>query len=144
MARCRANPGLFSLAKTFHVFWIVGQIFGKPFHRTGKVAGEVVAGNLGGRGLLEQMVQVQNTGANPVQAVRLVVAGLTNQLYNASGTNNAQPFVVYPVSLATGANVGLRLQYNPRLPFPFTNGQLHVYEVPTTVLNYTPPPVASS
>jgi uncharacterized repeat protein (TIGR01451 family) len=104
-------------------------------------------------GLIEQMIQIQNTGANPVQAVRLVVASLTNQLYNASGTNSAlynttgtngaQPFVVYPVSLASGASVGLRLQYSPRLPFHFTNGQLHVYEVPTTVLNYTPPPVAS-
>lgn len=94
-------------------------------------------------GLLEQMINVQNTGKTAVQAVRVVVAGLTNQLYNASGTNAGQPFVVYPASLAAGATMSLRLQYAPRLHFPFTNGQLQVYEVPATVLNYTPPPAAT-
>ena len=94
-------------------------------------------------GLIEQMVRVANAGGQPVQAVRLVVAGLTNQLYNASGTNSGQPFVTYPLSLAAGANVDLRLQYAPRLPFPFVNGQLQVYEVPATVLNYRPSPATN-
>jgi hypothetical protein len=49
--------------------------------------------------------------------------------------------VVDPAPLAAGAGVSLRLQYFPRptrLPFPFTNGQLHAYAAPATVLNYTP------
>jgi len=95
-------------------------------------------------GLIEQMIQVTNTSASSVQAVRLVVTGLTNKLYNASGTNAGYPFVVYPVSLPPGGQVGMRLQYSPRLPFPFTNGQLHAYEVPATVLNYAPPVAQTS
>jgi hypothetical protein len=38
----------------------------------------------------------------------------------------------------------MKLQYNPRLPFPFTNGQLHAYAVPATTLYYTPKPAHSS
>lgn len=99
-------------------------------------------------GLIEQMIQVTNTSASFVQAVRVVVTGLTNKLYNASGTNAGYPYVVYPVALApggqAGSQVGMRLQYSPRLPFPFTNGQLHAYEVPATVLNYTPPTAQTS
>lgn len=93
-------------------------------------------------GLLEQTVQVTNPGANPVQAVRLVVNGawLTNRLYNASGTNHGQPYVVYPANLAPGGTVSLRLQYSPRQPFGLTNGQLQVYEMPATALHYTPKP----
>jgi len=99
-------------------------------------------------GLIEQTIVVANNGAGTVPAVRVVVAGLTNQLYNASGTNygyNAsvtnlgRPFVVYPVALAPGGRVSLRLQYAPRLPFAFTNGQLEAYAVPAAVLNYAPP-----
>ena len=91
-------------------------------------------------GLIEQTILVTNPGANPVQGVRVLVSGLTNQLYNASATNGGQPLVVYPVTLVSAASVGLRLQYAPRFPFPFTNGQLHAYGVPASVLQYTPPP----
>jgi hypothetical protein len=89
-------------------------------------------------GLLEQTVMVNSPGAVP--AVRLVVTGLTNQLYNASGTNNGSPFVVYPAPLAAGGQVQLRLQYAPRNAFAFTNGQLQAYAVPASVLYYTPLP----
>ncbi len=95
-------------------------------------------------GLIEQTLNVVNPGATPIQAVRVVVTGLTNQLYNASATNGRQPFVVYPLALPAGGNVALRLQFSPRLPFPLTNGQLLAYEVPATVLNDTPPPVQVS
>lgn len=92
-------------------------------------------------GLLEQVVRVTNNGALDRPAVRLVVTGLTNQLFNAAGTNGGQPFVTYGDTLAVDHYVGLRLQYSPRLSFPFTNGQLHAYAVPASVLQSTPPPM---
>jgi uncharacterized repeat protein (TIGR01451 family) len=91
-------------------------------------------------GLLEQTVVVANPGAGAAPAVRVVVTGLTNQLYNASGTNNGSPFVVYPAPLAANGRVQLRLQYPLRNAFAFTNGQLQAYAVPASVLNYTPLP----
>ena len=94
-------------------------------------------------GVIEQTIGVTNTGGTTVPAVRVVISGLTtNQLYNASGTNNGQPFVVCPGSLAAGGRVGMRLQYAPRVPSPFNfvNSQLRAYVLPASVLNYTPPP----
>jgi uncharacterized repeat protein (TIGR01451 family) len=96
-------------------------------------------------GLVEQTILVSNTSGTNVPAVRVVVTGLTNDLFNAGGTNAGHPFVTYPAGLAAGGAAGLRLQYFPRpasLPFPFTNGQLHAYAVPAAVLNYTPFPAA--
>ena len=84
-------------------------------------------------GLLEQTVLISNTGAD-VPGVRLVVTGLTNrQLYNAEGTNQSNPFIYYSTNLAAGTSAVLRLQYNPRISFPFANSQLHAYAVPTPV-----------
>ena len=84
-------------------------------------------------GLSEQTVLISNTGAD-VPGVRLVVTGVTgHQLYNAVGTNQVNPFVYYSTNLAAGASVVLRLQYNPRTPFPFANSQLHAFAVPTPV-----------
>ncbi len=95
-------------------------------------------------GLMEQLVQVVNVGANDVPAVRVVVSGLTNRLVNAVGTNNGNPFVVYPATLAAGAKLDLLLQYinNSRTPFPFTNGQLNPFAV--TVPDWTPPAVSQT
>ncbi len=98
-------------------------------------------------GLQEQVVRVTNNLVADEPAVRLVVTGLPSQiqLFNASGTNGGQPFVVYPDILAANRYVGLRLQYyGPRQPFILTNGQLHAYAVPASVLQYTPPPVQST
>jgi uncharacterized repeat protein (TIGR01451 family) len=92
-------------------------------------------------GLLEQFIQITNTGTNDVPAVRVVVVGLTNRLFNASGTNNGNPFVVYASALGTNQSVNLLLQYFPRNLFPFTNGQLQVFAVPVPDLT---PPKASS
>jgi hypothetical protein len=93
-------------------------------------------------GLTEQTILVSNTGAGAVPAVRVVVTGLTNQLANVVGTNNGDPFVVYDASLAAGASVNLLLQYFPRGPFLFTNGQLHAFAVPPP--DWTPPPVMAT
>jgi uncharacterized repeat protein (TIGR01451 family) len=92
-------------------------------------------------GLLEQSIKITNTGSNDVPAVRVVVIGLTNRLFNASGTNNGNPFVTYSSKLGTNQSVTLLLQYFPRIVFPFTNGQLQAFAVP--VPDWTPPAASS-
>jgi uncharacterized repeat protein (TIGR01451 family) len=87
-------------------------------------------------GSLEQSIVVSNAGTTNVPAVRVVVTGLTNELFNAVGTNNGSPFVYLSAPLAVGQAATLRLQYIPRNSFPFTNGQLHAFAVPLP--NWTP------
>jgi len=97
-------------------------------------------------GLLEQAITVSNAGPSSVSAARVVVSGLTNRLFNAVGTNNGNPFVVYDsppgTPLTNGQSVSLLLQYFPRKSFPFTNSQLQAFAVP--VPNWTPPPAAGT
>jgi uncharacterized repeat protein (TIGR01451 family) len=81
-------------------------------------------------GLTEQSILLSNTGASDVAAARVVVIGLTNQLFNAAGTNNGNPFVDYSAVLAAGHSVNLLLQFYPRGSFPFTNGQLQAFALP--------------
>lgn len=88
-------------------------------------------------GLTEQSILLTNTGPNDAPAVRLVVSGLTNRLFNAVGTNGSSPFVVYSAPLATNQSATLLLQYFPRGSFPFTNGQLQAEAVPMP--DWTPP-----
>jgi uncharacterized repeat protein (TIGR01451 family) len=89
-------------------------------------------------GLEEQSILLANAGAIDVPAARVVVTGLTRQLFNAAGTNNGTPFVDYSAGLAAGQSVTLLLQYAPRGSFPFTNGQLHAFAMPA-VPDWTPP-----
>ena len=93
-------------------------------------------------GLTEQSILLSNTGTNEVAAARVVVTGLSNQLFNAVGTNNGSPFVYYSATLGAGKSVNLLLQYNPRGFFPFTNEQLHAFAVPLP--NWTPPKATST
>ncbi len=93
-------------------------------------------------GLEEQSILLSNAGPSSVTAARVVVMGLTNQLFNAVGTNNGNPFVYYSTNLAVGQSVSLLLQYFPRGPFPFTNNQLNAFEV--SVPNWTPPAVTTT
>jgi uncharacterized repeat protein (TIGR01451 family) len=81
-------------------------------------------------GLLEQSITLTNLGTNAVAAARVVVTGLTNRLFNATGTNNGSPFVTYAATLGTNQGVNLLLQYFPRNLFPFSNGQLQAFAVP--------------
>ena len=92
-------------------------------------------------GLGEQFILLTNTGADAA-AVRVVVTGLTNQLFNAVGTNAGHPFVYLSAPLAAGASQILRMQYFPRGAFPFTNGQLHAYPVPLP--DWSPPAAVSA
>jgi len=93
-------------------------------------------------GLVEQAILLSNVGTNEVAAVRVVVTGLTtNQLFNAVGTNNGSPFVVYAATLDTNQSVNLLLQFFALNYFSFTNSQLHAYAV--SVPNLTPPATAA-
>ena len=89
-------------------------------------------------GLEEQSILLTNTGSNDVPAARVVVTGLTRQLFNAVGTNDGNPFVDYSAGLAAGRSVTLLLQYAPRGSFPFTNGQLRAFALPS-VPDWSPP-----
>jgi uncharacterized repeat protein (TIGR01451 family) len=94
-------------------------------------------------GLVEQAILLSNVGTNEVAAVRVVVTGLTtNQLFNAVGTNNGSPFVVYAATLDTNQSVNLLLQFFALNYFSFTNSQLHAYAV--SVPNLTPPAAAAA
>lgn len=92
--------------------------------------------------LSEQTILLTNTGTNDVPAARIVVAGLTNQLFNAVGTNGGNPYVYYSAPIAAGQSVNLLLQYYPWRSFPFTNGQLHAFAVPLP--DWTPPRAAGT
>jgi uncharacterized repeat protein (TIGR01451 family) len=96
-----------------------------------------------GNGLVEQSILVSNAGPNAVAAVRVVMTGLTNLLFNNVGTNDGNPFVVYAASLNTNQSVNLLLQYySPtRSVFPVANSQLHPFAV--SVPNLAPPPVTA-
>jgi uncharacterized repeat protein (TIGR01451 family) len=93
-------------------------------------------------GLEEQTILLSNTGATNVPAARVVVTGLSKQLFNAVGTNNDAPFVDYGAGLAAGQSVTLLLQYAPRGSFPFTNAQLQAFAMPA-VPGWTPPAATS-
>lgn len=90
-------------------------------------------------GLIEQTILVTNAGPDTASAVRLVVSGLTNRLFNATGTNNGNPFVTSPAALAVNQQVSLLLQYYSvsRSAFAFSNSQLQAEAV--TLPNLTPP-----
>jgi len=82
-------------------------------------------------GLLEQSIGVTNAGPGNAPAVRVIVTGLTHWLFNATGTNNGNPYVVCPAPLNTNQGVSLLLQYyvTNRSSFAFSNGQLQAYAV---------------
>ena len=85
-----------------------------------------------------------NAGPGSALAVRVVVSGLTNRLFNATGTNNGNPFVTSPAALAVNQKVSLLLQYYSvsRSVFAFSNSQLQAEAVVMPAL--TPPAAAST
>ena len=93
-------------------------------------------------GLVEQAILVSNVGTNDVPAVRVVGTGLTNRLFNASGTNSGSPYVVYAAALPVNQSVKLLLQFLVTAYFPLTNTQLQAFGVPPPDL--TPPAIASA
>ncbi len=62
-------------------------------------------------GLMDQTVRLWNISTNAAASVRLTVSGLTNWLFNASGTNSGNPYVVYAAPLNANQSVDLDLEY---------------------------------
>lgn len=79
--------------------------------------GDLIATNFTGQtynpqtGLMEQWIRLVNVGENEVPAARVVVGGLTNRLFNAVGTNDGKPFVLYANTLPAGESRDLLLEY---------------------------------
>jgi uncharacterized repeat protein (TIGR01451 family) len=92
-------------------------------------------------GLMEQWLVLSNAGPASVDSARVVVSGLTNQLYNAVGTNNGKPFVVYGAPLDTNQTVQLLMQYYVPTHRSVT-ASLQAYGVPA--FNLAPPTVGAS
>ena len=88
--------------------------------------------------LMEQTIRVSNTGATDVVSARVLVPGLTNWLFNASGTNGNSPFIVYGGPLATGESVTMLLKFFVTNRQAVTNFTLSAVEVPLFI-----PPVPS-
>jgi uncharacterized repeat protein (TIGR01451 family) len=86
-------------------------------------------------GLMEQTARLTNGGTNAVPSARVVVLGLSNQLFNAVGTNSGSPFVVYGATLATNQSVDLLLEYFVPTRQPVANPVLAAVAVPAVDLS---------
>ena len=86
-------------------------------------------------GLNGQYIQVTNNGASPVFSARVVVSGLTNQLWMPAGTNAGIPFVIYGAPIAAGQIANLLLEFSPTNYFSFSNSQLQAFATPLATLN---------
>ena len=88
-------------------------------------------------GLMLQWIQVSNPGPAQAASARVVITGLTNQLNNASGTNNGNPYVIYPCAIDPGQTGKLVLGFfvPSRTAFPFSDSQLQAYEAALPTLS---------
>jgi hypothetical protein len=88
-------------------------------------------------GLYEQIVEVQNTGTDSIEAVRIQIGGLASSIkvYNASGTNQTgTAFVQLNAPLAAGAKVSFKLEYfsgNRTAPTPVLTAESSTKIEPT-------------
>jgi uncharacterized repeat protein (TIGR01451 family) len=109
------------------------------------VPGQFVATNLTAMlfdpqtGLMNQSVRLWNFDTTSAPAVRLVVSGQTNALFNAVGTSNGNPYVVYGSTLATNQSVDLVLEYfvPSRVPFIVSNSSYTAVSVSAPSLTVT-------
>jgi len=62
-------------------------------------------------GLVEQLVSISNGSSQAVAAARLVVSNFPFRVFNAVGTNNGAPYVLYNAPIAIGETVTLLLEY---------------------------------
>jgi uncharacterized repeat protein (TIGR01451 family) len=81
-----------------------------------------------------QFIQIVNNASSPVSSARVIVTGLTNQLWNAAGTNNGNPFVIYGSTLAPGQSGNLLLEFLPGSSFTFSSSQLQAFATPLATL----------
>jgi uncharacterized repeat protein (TIGR01451 family) len=90
-------------------------------------------------GLMKQTIRLTNIGTNAVASARVIVSGLTNWLYNAVGTNNGLPYVVYGATLDTNQAVNLGLEYFVPTRLPITVANSNYTAVGTPVSNLVVP-----
>jgi uncharacterized repeat protein (TIGR01451 family) len=89
-------------------------------------------------GTIDQWVQMSNNGSSPVASARINVSGLTtNYLFNAAGTNNGNPFIIYSSTLNPGQSGNMLLEFFPRRVFAFSASQMQAYATP--LANLSPP-----
>jgi len=86
-------------------------------------------------GLMTQIIGLTNIGTTEISSARVFVAGLTNQLFNAAGTNNGNPFVVYAGTLRPNQSTNLVLEYFIPTRLPVANPALTAAEVPAVNLS---------
>jgi len=86
-------------------------------------------------GLEAQFIQIVNNGSGSISSARVVVTGLTNQLWMPAGTNNGNPFVIYGSTLAPGQSANLLLEFSPRSSFTFSSSQLQAFATPLATLS---------
>ncbi len=93
-------------------------------------------------GLIEMLVQVRNNAATNVPAVRVDASGLpvNTYLYNASGTNAGNSYVLHNAALAGNSTVNLLLEFYRLVRAPLTNYTLTPLAVPA--VSVTPPVTA--
>ena len=96
-------------------------------------------------GLMEQTVRLVNVSTNDVASARVIVSGLTNRLYNAAGTNNGNPYVVYSAALAASQSVDLLLEYfaPARVPFNVANSDYTAVATEAAIVSVTSVPGAN-
>ena len=111
-------------------------------------SGTLIATNVGAMqfdpqtGLMDQTIRLVNIGGTSVGSARVIVSGLSKPLFNAVGTNNGKPFVVYGNTLNAGANVDLVLEFfiPTHTPITISNSQytaVGIDPVNVTVANGT-------
>ena len=90
-------------------------------------------------GLMDQTVRLWNVSTNNASSVRLTVSGLTNWLFNASGTNSGNPYVVYAAPLNTNQSADLVLEYfvPTRLPITVPNSNYTAVAISAASLSVT-------
>lgn len=92
-------------------------------------------------GLKEQWMQITNNGSSSIPSARVIVTGLTtNQLWNAAGTNNGNPFIIYGSTLNPGQNGNLLLQFFPRGSVGSQIPNIQLQAFPTPLASLSPPP----
>jgi uncharacterized repeat protein (TIGR01451 family) len=127
----------------------VGLIDSNPANDTAAAnitVGSVLAGQLASgvisaqnydpqTGLMTQIIGLTNIGTTEISSARVFVAGFTNQLFNAAGTNNGNPFVVYAGTLRPNQSTNLVLEYFIPTRLPVANPTLTAVEVPAVNLS---------
>jgi hypothetical protein len=88
---------------------------------------------------MDQKVRLTNVSTSAVDSVRLTVSGLTNWLYNAVGTNQGNPFVVYPQMLNPDQSVDLVLEYFIPTRVPIEIAESNYTAVAVPAFNLTAP-----